>query len=244
MSVKLRMKRMGRKKIPYYRLIAIDSRRQRDGKELERIGVYNPLPENEVFNVDEEKLFYWLERGAEPSDTVRTLMKNYGLALKWHLKSQGKSDEEIEREFQKWQLLRESKAAAKAEQEKRDTDKSAKVKPEPEQEPEEVPEAIADSEAEVDGVAEESETAAEETEKVPAENSDEAQAKAETGVEETSEDAEDETKTAEADTGDAEEAEEVKSEEEAPGEEGADEEEVVEEDDGEDEEDADEEEKK
>ena len=161
MSVKLRMKRMGRKKIPYFRLIAIDSRKQRDGKELDRVGVYNPLPEQEVFNVDEEKLFYWLEKGAEPSDTVRTLMKNHGLALKWHLKSQGKSEEEIEREFQKWQLLRESKAAAKDEQAKRETE--TVQEPEPEPEPE-VDEAAAEAEEEITAEVEEQEpdTAAEE----------------------------------------------------------------------------------
>lgn len=144
MSVKLRMKRMGRKKIPYFRLIAIDSRKQRDGEELDRVGVYNPLPEEEVFNVDEDKLFYWLEKGAEPSDTVRTLMKNHGLALKWHLKSQGKSEEEIEREYQKWQLLRESKATAKAEQDKREVKEVKEPEPEPEPEPE-VEEPVADA---------------------------------------------------------------------------------------------------
>lgn len=138
MSVILRLKRMGRKKIPFYRVIAIDSRRQRDGLELERVGIYNPLPENPVFNVDEDRLFYWLEQGAEVSDTVRTLMKNHGISLKWHLKSQGKSDEEIESEFQKWQLLRESKQVAKAEQEKRAAEESEQKK-EAEKEVEEEP---------------------------------------------------------------------------------------------------------
>ncbi len=124
MSVKLRLKRMGRKKIPVYRVIAIDSRRQRDGKELERLGIYNPLPENPIFQIDEDRLFYWLEQGAQPSDTIRNLMKDHGLALKWHLKSQGKSQEEINREYQKWQLLRESKMPAVADQEKREEEEA------------------------------------------------------------------------------------------------------------------------
>jgi len=126
LSVKLRLKRMGRKKVPFFRLIAIDSRRQRDGLELERLGVYNPVPGDAVFNVNEERLFYWLEQGAEPSDTVHNLMRNNGLALKWHLKQEGASEEEIEREYQKWQLLRESKASAKSEQEKRAAEEAAK----------------------------------------------------------------------------------------------------------------------
>lgn len=126
MSVKLRLKRMGRKKVPFFRLIAIDSRRQRDGLELERLGVYNPVPGEAVFNVNEERLFYWLEQGAEPSDTVHNLMRNNGLALKWHLMQEGASEEEIEREYQKWQLLRESKASAKSEQQKRAEEEVAK----------------------------------------------------------------------------------------------------------------------
>ncbi|HKJ66636.1 MAG TPA: 30S ribosomal protein S16, partial [bacterium] len=67
--MKLRLKRMGRKKISVYRVIAIDSRRQRDGKELERLGIYNPLPGQPIFQIDEDRLFYWLEQGAQPSDT-------------------------------------------------------------------------------------------------------------------------------------------------------------------------------
>lgn len=126
MSVKLRLKRMGRKKVPFYRVVAIDSRRQRDGAVLERLGVYNPLPEDYVFNINEERLFHWLSEGAELSDTVHTLMRNHGLALKWHLTQQGASEEEIEREFQKWQLLRESKADAKAEQARRTAEEEVK----------------------------------------------------------------------------------------------------------------------
>jgi small subunit ribosomal protein S16 len=157
---------MGRKKIPYYRVIAIDSRRSRDGLELEKVGVYNPLPEEPVFNVDEERLFYWLEQGAEISDTIRNLMKQHGLALKWHLKSQGKSDEEIEKEFQKWQLLRESKESAKAEQQQK-AEEEAKKKAAEEKAAAEAAEA---AEAEEEAPAEEAE--APEEEEVKAEETD------------------------------------------------------------------------
>ena len=166
---------MGRKKLPYFRVIAIDSRKQRDGAELDRLGVYNPLADDEVFNVDQEKLFHWLEQGAQPSDTVRNLMKDHGLALKWHLYSQGKSEEEIDREFQKWQLLRESKAAAKAEQERREAEEKEQ-EPEPADEEEiGAQEEAGQAEEQADVTVEEESPAAEDAEpdEKPTEESEE-----------------------------------------------------------------------
>ena len=200
MSVKLRLKRMGRKKIPFYRVVAIDSRRQRDGAVLERLGVYNPLPEEYVFNINEERLFHWLEEGAEPSDTIHTLMQNHGLALKWHLRQQGASEEEIEREFQKWQLLRESKASAKAEQERRTSEEKVKREPAKAETAKAEEEGVEEAE---EGSTEESAPAEEETaeaaadeEETAAEAEEDAEASGEEEVapEDSEEDSEDETK--------------------------------------------------
>jgi len=74
--VRIRLMRFGRKKRPFYRVIAADSRAPRDGKFLDILGYYDPLKEPFEFKVDEEKVKKWLERGAEPTETVRAFEKN------------------------------------------------------------------------------------------------------------------------------------------------------------------------
>ena len=81
--VKLRLKRLGRKKRPFYRLVAIDSRKARDGREIERLGWFNPIADvNNSIQINEEKVIQWLKQGAQPSDTVRSLLKNQGIFMK------------------------------------------------------------------------------------------------------------------------------------------------------------------
>lgn len=75
MAVKLRLTRMGSKKRPFYRVIAINSETRRDGRPLENIGYYNPMVEPAEISIDKEKVEKWLEKGAEISDTVRALIK-------------------------------------------------------------------------------------------------------------------------------------------------------------------------
>ena len=70
----IRLMRMGTKKRPLYRIVVADSRRFRDGKFIERVGSYNPLPENPEVNLDMDRVKYWMEKGARPSDTVRSLI--------------------------------------------------------------------------------------------------------------------------------------------------------------------------
>ncbi len=77
MAVKIRLKRIGKKKRPYYRVVVADSRSPRDGRFIEEIGVYDPLKNPAVFQVDREKVEKWLQNGAQPTDTVRALLKNY-----------------------------------------------------------------------------------------------------------------------------------------------------------------------
>ena len=74
MAVKIRLKRMGAKKRPYYRLVVADSRAKRDGNVIESIGTYMPL-EAEKYNVDKESALKWLKEGAQPTDTVKALIK-------------------------------------------------------------------------------------------------------------------------------------------------------------------------
>ncbi len=86
MSVRIRLTRMGRKKIPYYRVVVADSRSPRDGRFIERLGFYHPLrkDDKEKFKVDEEKALLWLSRGAQPSETVRSIFSKLGIMKKFH----------------------------------------------------------------------------------------------------------------------------------------------------------------
>ena len=73
--VKIRLRRMGAKKAPFYRIVVADSRYSRDGRFIEEIGYYNPAAEPTVFKVDAEKVQKWMATGAQPTDTVRALLK-------------------------------------------------------------------------------------------------------------------------------------------------------------------------
>ena len=79
MPVRIRLARRGRKKRPFYQIVVANSESPRDGRFIERIGTYNPLPETAEFQVDTERFKYWMENGAQPSDTVRSLMKKHGV---------------------------------------------------------------------------------------------------------------------------------------------------------------------
>lgn len=84
MAVKIRLKRMGAKKRPFYRFVVADSRSPRDGRFIEEIGTYNPIANPAEVNINEEKALQWMLNGAKPSDTVRNLFSNAGLMEKLH----------------------------------------------------------------------------------------------------------------------------------------------------------------
>ena len=73
--VKIRLRRMGAKKAPYYRIVVADSRSPRDGRFIEEIGTYDPLSETNSLRIDLERAKYWIANGAQPTDTVRGLLK-------------------------------------------------------------------------------------------------------------------------------------------------------------------------
>jgi len=77
--VKIRLRRMGAKKAPFYRIVVADARSPRDGRCIEEIGTYNPLTNPATINVDAEKVQTWIKNGAQPTDTVRGLLKNAGI---------------------------------------------------------------------------------------------------------------------------------------------------------------------
>ena len=84
MSVKIRLKRMGSKKRPFYRIVVADSRAPRDGRFIETVGTYNPLTDPETVTLKEEKVMNWLNNGAQPSDTVRNILSRNGVMKKFH----------------------------------------------------------------------------------------------------------------------------------------------------------------
>lgn len=83
MAVKIRMKRMGAKKQPFYRLVVADSRSPRDGRIIEQVGFYNPMAEDKTLKIEEEKIMKWLGNGAQPTETVKRLLKTEGILEKF-----------------------------------------------------------------------------------------------------------------------------------------------------------------
>ena len=79
MAVKIRLRRMGAKKAPFYRIVVADSRYPRDGRFIEEIGYYNPVSEPVELKIDEERAKYWVATGAQPTDTVKGLLKKGGI---------------------------------------------------------------------------------------------------------------------------------------------------------------------
>lgn len=202
MSVKLRMTRMGRKKRPYYRIVATDSRTRRDGKYIEKIGSYDPLAESEQVQIDKELALKWLKNGATPSNTVRNFLRNEGILFELDLWKRGLSPEEIELEYKKWDVVkqeRQKKAEAMAEMKRREEEKKAeeeakaKAKAEAEAKAKAEAEAVAAAEAEAteETTADDTEAPAEEAaaEEAPAEDAaEETPAEEEPAAEETSDD--------------------------------------------------------
>ena len=91
MAVKLRLKRGGSKQRPFYRIVAADARSPRDGRFIDSIGTYNPIPAEYEVSIDEEKAMYWLTNGAQPTDTVRNLLSEKGIMAKYaESKKEGK----------------------------------------------------------------------------------------------------------------------------------------------------------
>ena len=84
MSVKIRLKRMGSKKNPFYRIVVADSRSPRDGRFIAQVGTYNPLTEPAQVKLEEEDILGWLNNGAQPSDTVKNSLSKAGIMKKYH----------------------------------------------------------------------------------------------------------------------------------------------------------------
>jgi len=163
-ATKIRLARFGRKKRPFYRIVIADSRSPRDGRHLEKIGYYDPLTSPATVNVDKEKAFHWLEKGAVPTITVRNLLSGLGVLLEWELRKAGRPEKDISEELQKFNFLREQKLKSAQTRKKRVSqektadaeDKPAAPAGEAEEEPVPAPEVSQETEqTEPAGAAEE-----------------------------------------------------------------------------------------
>ncbi len=117
--VKLRLRRIGKKKQPIYKIVAADSQAARAGKFLEAVGTYNPRLNPMLIEVKEERVLYWLKRGAQPSDTVRSLLQRTGFWLRWGLMRRGADESTIANRFEQWQMMQEEKHKREAEKKAR-----------------------------------------------------------------------------------------------------------------------------
>lgn len=109
MAVKIRLKRMGKKKQPLYKIVVADARSPRDGKFIEAVGFYNPMVNPQLIQINEEKVNLWLDRGAIPTLTVKSILSQNGILLKRHLNKKNFSEEKKEAELANWQKIREAK---------------------------------------------------------------------------------------------------------------------------------------
>jgi small subunit ribosomal protein S16 len=109
---------MGKKKQPIYKVVAADTRSPRDGKFLEAVGIYNPLTNPHTVDLKEDRVHYWLDNGAQPTDTVKSLLRQKGITLKKELTKKKLSEEKIQEELENWQKLKEAGAAKKVQKKK------------------------------------------------------------------------------------------------------------------------------
>lgn len=150
MAVKLRLRRLGKKKQPVYKIVAADSRSPRDGKFIEAIGLYNPLTHPSTLDIKEDRALYWLDNGAQPTDTVRNLLSQKGILLEKHLKRKGASDEKIKEEKENFQKLREAKSKTVRSKKKKKSETTSEEKKQ---------ETVSEGAAEVKGAASEEQRA-------------------------------------------------------------------------------------
>jgi len=123
--VKLRLSRGGKKKKPIYKIVAADSRFPRDGRIIEVVGQYNPNINPIGIELKETILFRWLKNGAQPTNTVRSLLQRKGLWLRWHLMRKGVDEATMKTSMERWQLAQPEKLVREAAKRKR---RKAKLK--------------------------------------------------------------------------------------------------------------------
>ena len=115
MATKIRLKRIGRRNRPFYRMVVMDSRSRRDGAAIEELGWYNPIDIEHSYSLKDERILHWLKDGAQTTDAAHKLLRRAGIAHKWHLIKQDLDDSQVEKEMQKWEMNHEEVLKARSE---------------------------------------------------------------------------------------------------------------------------------
>ena len=193
--IKIRLQRKGRIRRPIYHIVVADSRSPRDGRIIEQVGRYDGVTEKKETVLNEDRIMYWLETGAQPTDSVRKILRQEGLLYKRHLIMWGKNEEQIDAALAEWKAYRDSKAekeitrkeqvkaslaseekAVKAQVEERASKLAAELaanKAEEKVVAEETPAPVEEATETEEAVVEKKETPTEETEETPIEETPE-----------------------------------------------------------------------
>lgn len=209
MAVKLRLRRMGRKKLPVFSLVATDGRSPRDGRYIEDLGRYEPLSEPAMVDFNQDRVLYWLQEGAQPSYTVRNLLSDEGIMLRLHMLRKGKEEEEIEQAVSEFLAHRASKVATKKSKAEIREERLAAERAAAEEKAKEIAAAKAAREAELEAQRQEAEAEERAARQAEEEGGDDAEAATEEAAEQVEESAPE---------AEAAEVESEKSAEEAPAE--------------------------
>jgi small subunit ribosomal protein S16 len=113
---------MGKKKQPIYKVVAADARSPRDGKFLEAVGIYNPLTNPHTIDLKEDRINYWLDKGAQPTDTVNSLLRQKGINLKRDIAKRKLPEEKAEALLKNWQASKEASSQKKTVKKKKKAD--------------------------------------------------------------------------------------------------------------------------
>ncbi|MEI8135521.1 MAG: 30S ribosomal protein S16 [bacterium] len=106
--VKLRLAKQGRKKLPIFKIVAADERARRDGRFIEALGQYRPKQETGKVELNEDRIMYWLNVGAQPTDTLRSILSKEGILLKWHLEKKKVEPARAAEIFATWKAQKEA----------------------------------------------------------------------------------------------------------------------------------------
>ena len=126
MATKIRLKRIGRRNRPFYRMVAMDSRNRRDGAAIEELGWYNPIDSDHSFELKDDRILHWLGEGAQATDAAKKLLRRAGLSHRWHLMQRGVEGSELDKEMKKWELNREDVLKNRAERDDQKEKEKAK----------------------------------------------------------------------------------------------------------------------
>jgi len=125
--VKLRLRRIGKKKHPIYKVVATDIRAPRDGRYLEAVGSYDPNVNPAALQFKEERVFHWLQKGAQPTDTVRSLFRRSGLWLRWTLTKRGTDDAKKQEILERWEMAQKDRGKRESDRKARRAEQKKKV---------------------------------------------------------------------------------------------------------------------